>query len=85
MARLGERHGAAWTPEEDLQLEEGHTAGMNLTELAARHQRGRGAIRKSPHTARTPSAIRNSRSCRRNIGGIIRPTGTGRHQHGHRH
>jgi hypothetical protein len=45
MARLGERHGTAWTPEEDQQLKEAHTAGMSVTELSARHQRGRGAIR----------------------------------------
>jgi hypothetical protein len=45
MARLGERHGTAWTPEEDLRLREAYLDGMTVPELVARHQRGRGAIR----------------------------------------
>ena len=45
MARLGERHGTAWTPEEDVRLREAYLVGVTIPELAARHQRGRGAIR----------------------------------------
>lgn len=40
-----ERQGRSWPPEEDQQLTDAFRAGTIITELCARHQRGRGAIR----------------------------------------